>query len=231
MNPELLMMVGVLGGGGAPFSPASISGLQLWYKADAITALNDGDPLATWTDQSGNGRNATQASATIKPLYKTNILNGMAGVLFDGVNDVMSIVYDMPATTSIFIVYSGWSSGSLIGNNGEATDMIQRATTNFPDSNLLVINTSQSMANNKILTMLFNYTTDNYTIRMDGASVGTSSAAANVTTPGAITIGQSYNEPLAGYLHEVILYNAVLSAGDYAAVETYLASRWGVTLG
>lgn len=225
------MQVGILGGGGAPFSPASISGLQLWYKADAITGLNDGDPVATWTDQSGNGRNATQASATLKPLYKTNILNGMAGVLFDGSNDLMSIVYDIPAATSIFIVYSGWSSGSLIGNNGANPDMLQRATTNFPDVNWPSIATSQSMADNKILTMLYNYTSDSYTVRMDGASVGTSAAAADVTTPGAITIGQSYNEPLAGYLHEVILYNAVLSAGNYASVEAYLAARWGVTLG
>lgn len=56
-----------------PLSPDAVSGLALWLKADALS-LNDADPVSTWTDSSGNGRNFTQTGSN-RPVYKTNILN------------------------------------------------------------------------------------------------------------------------------------------------------------
>jgi hypothetical protein len=75
----------------ASAQPNTISGLQLWLKADALV-LNDADPVATWTDSSGNGYNATQATGAKQPLYKTAIVNSKPVVRFDGINDVLQIL-------------------------------------------------------------------------------------------------------------------------------------------
>ena len=37
--------------------------LAAWFKADAITGVANGSPLATWPDVSGNGNDATQSTA------------------------------------------------------------------------------------------------------------------------------------------------------------------------
>ncbi|MGD8499063.1 MAG: hypothetical protein PVJ86_00355 [Phycisphaerales bacterium] len=73
------------------FLPTDIAGLKLWLDADAIVGLNDGDPVASWLDQSGQGNHATQAAADQKPLYKTNIINGKPVVRFDGANDFFDL--------------------------------------------------------------------------------------------------------------------------------------------
>src|SRR5262245_95497 len=72
------------------FSPEQLSGLKLWLKADAITGPNDGDPVTTWPDSSGNGNDATQATAAKKPTYKAGIQNGRPVIRFDGVDDILA---------------------------------------------------------------------------------------------------------------------------------------------
>ncbi len=46
--------------------------------------LADGAAVATWPDSSGNGYDATQATAAAKPTYKAGIRNGKPVVRFDG---------------------------------------------------------------------------------------------------------------------------------------------------
>jgi hypothetical protein len=73
----------------AGFSPAKISNLVGWWPAYGITGLSDDDVVGTFPDQSGNGRNLTQATAAKKPLYKTNVKNGYPTVRFDGSDDYL----------------------------------------------------------------------------------------------------------------------------------------------
>lgn len=77
-------------GGAAAFSPASIPGLQLWLDASQIVGLNDGDAVGTLTDLSSNAWQATQATASKKPTYLTNIKNGRPVIRFDGVDDILA---------------------------------------------------------------------------------------------------------------------------------------------
>ncbi|MBU4212353.1 MAG: hypothetical protein KKD33_07200, partial [Verrucomicrobia bacterium] len=39
------------------------AGLALWLKADAVTGIATGSPLAAWPDSSGHNRAAAQAAA------------------------------------------------------------------------------------------------------------------------------------------------------------------------
>jgi hypothetical protein len=83
--------------------PTDVSGLQWWFKADAIGGLSDDDPVGTWADSGGGGFDTTQGTAGSKPLYKTNQLNGKPSVRGDGSDDVLSNTAYSHAATSLTI--------------------------------------------------------------------------------------------------------------------------------
>jgi len=91
------------------FSPHDLGNLELWFAADHISASDD-DAIATWTDSSGNGRDAAQATGANKPTFKTNIVNGLPVLRFDGTADYMTISdfafssSATPAGLSVFVV-------------------------------------------------------------------------------------------------------------------------------
>lgn len=75
--------------------------------------LNDGDPVSTWPDSSGNGHNATQTGSA-RPIFKTNILNGKPVVRFTSAG--LSGLIVSPAVSSVlpwtvFVVMKPVSSG------------------------------------------------------------------------------------------------------------------------
>ena len=74
--------------GGRGFDPDDISGCMLWLKADSITGHSDAADLTAWSDSSGEGHNVTvPSSASNRPHYKTNIMNGQPAILFTGSNE------------------------------------------------------------------------------------------------------------------------------------------------
>jgi hypothetical protein len=82
-------------------TPKQVSGLHLWFDASAITGLNDTDPVATWPDLAGFGNDATQGTFGSRPLYRTNILNGLPAIRYDGSDDWLTVLgTDMLALTN-----------------------------------------------------------------------------------------------------------------------------------
>jgi hypothetical protein len=73
---------------GQPFPLAT---LNRWYAADTESYANN-DAVATWHDRSPNAYDATQGTAGYKPVFKTNILNGLPMILFDGSDDRLTAV-------------------------------------------------------------------------------------------------------------------------------------------
>jgi hypothetical protein len=98
----------VAAGGGASWVPTNTTSATniLWFRADNATlvALGDGGAVGTWPDESGNGRNATQATASAKPTFKTNQKGALPGVLFDGVDDIMNFAMTGWGLTNAFQV-------------------------------------------------------------------------------------------------------------------------------
>jgi hypothetical protein len=107
----------------AAVTPASFSGLAAWYKADQLV-LNDGDPVSTWADQSGNSRDITAAGAT-RPTYKSAGLNSKPSVRFTTSNS-LSLAADLTvaANTSLSgIVVASYSADCTC--LGHASDNVQ----------------------------------------------------------------------------------------------------------
>jgi hypothetical protein len=75
---------GTLFGGPKLWRPTEIS-TALWLDAeDASTITLNGSTVSQWNDKSGNGRNATQATAAAQPTYVASSIGGKPALVFDG---------------------------------------------------------------------------------------------------------------------------------------------------
>lgn len=81
--------------------PRDISGLVLWYSAEAETAYSNGASMTGWTDLSGNGNHAT-AQGTLAPQWESATgKNGGAAVRFRGTHGTTSATwgyFSLPAS-------------------------------------------------------------------------------------------------------------------------------------
>ncbi len=83
----------------APFLPTDIAGAVLWLRADMGVTLN-GTDVSAWADQSGNGNNVAQGTASAQPLYDAENAD---------LNNRPSITY-ANADTSHALVFGGAKS-------------------------------------------------------------------------------------------------------------------------
>lgn len=87
----------------ALWSPRNLgASLGVWLNADAL-ALADAAAVASFTDSSGNGRHAANATEAEQPTFQTNELNGLPVVRFDGVDDDLAIAN--PPLTQPFTIH------------------------------------------------------------------------------------------------------------------------------
>ena len=209
----------------------------LWLDAadsstlyDATTGGNlvvaDG-AVARWEDKSGNARHATKATVGAQPMRKTNTLNGRGTVLFDGVDDGLTVPdFTIPESHTIFIVCRPKASGktwnTLLSNNNGTIGLFARADllkfTNYPSSSTL---SSYTLETCYVLTHI------NGTWRINGRE----DITAAVRTWVAQTIGNDAgSEAFHGDIAEMIVVNSALAVEDVTATEEYLAAKWGIGL-
>lgn len=224
------------------FAPNSLSGLHMWLRRDGLSGLNDGDAIATWSDSSGNGNNATQATAGNKPTYKTNIVNGFPVVRFASSSAkyfslpsfssltqgeifiVVKIVADPPPddahsglwnmSTDTLNTHYPWGGDSTIY---DAWGTTARKTVGNPTPLL----TSWRVYNVYSASASWAAQLDNATL----ATTGTNT----VGFPASPTLGKSLGAfYLDGDVAEVVMYNAKLSTTNRTNVYNYLKSRFGL---
>jgi hypothetical protein len=90
VNPlarQRFMGFGTGSSGGADFSPLSLAPL-IWCDATRL-ALNNGDPVAQFSDLSGNNYHYI-SSGTARPTFVSNGINGRPAIEGDGVDDAMT---------------------------------------------------------------------------------------------------------------------------------------------
>src|SRR6185503_9435322 len=74
------------------------TGLNTWLDASDPTTILDAEgdnalsgffsgSVQTWTDKSGNGRDAVQVTAANQPTYVTNAIGGQSAILTDGLDN------------------------------------------------------------------------------------------------------------------------------------------------
>lgn len=221
------------GGSGAAFTPASLSGLVGWWKADAISALNDNDPVTTWTDSSAAAHDLSTVTASFKPLYKTAILNGLPVVRFDGSNDRLttaSFTLNQPATYFAVVQYRvAWSANTPIidGLSAQFSQYLFRSSSTvmglYAGTNGPTVTTTPQAAH--VYSAVFNGASS--LLRVDGGTDSTGNPSTG--NAGGLTVGATSNgvaDFAAIDVGELLAYTGALSSSDRALVETYLKAKW-----
>lgn len=236
----------------SPLLSLHLDATRVLGPSKALTdALADDTAISRIYDLSGNNFSPEQATVAKQPLFKTNIQNGLPGILGDGVDDFMqttsnSVKMDPELNyCSIFVVSRcltstgyfvgkgssnttssamGWALGTTTGN------IKQRAGTSTPTN----IGDSSIIANETVSSIkewYFTGSTLNY--YLNGASNGSQrSYSVSVTTTRTFWLfGRDTNDNYANsYLHEVLVYKGSLSTSERLAVRTYLGNKWGISV-
>lgn len=220
------------------------SGLVARWESDSITGLSNNDPVATWPDTSGNSRDATQSSSSLKPLYKTNILGGKPALLFDGSDDELNFTstpltnFTVAMVTKLSSLYSSYQFGMLQWSaaSGDKSGFSLNDTSPTVTPHITIFNSSGTETANKAMGISYDpavvvphiavwtYNGSTVAARDNGASQSTSNQDSGYNS-GAGKIGFSYQHGK-GYLCALLVYNTVLSGSDITQLETYLNGKF-----
>jgi fibronectin type 3 domain-containing protein len=226
---------------------------------DAQTAAQqfaNGAAVTTWSDISGNARHAA-ANGASTPVLVTNAINGRAALRFDGVDDHFTLpsgFQDFTAGMSMYVVMrpsvlTNAFKVVALGNGAGAQNIgLGRAgqTAGFQFFNTNAsgqyswFNTPDGLSAGQ---------TSLIAVQQDGGTAGNFSYA-ELSKDGITLFGQQlfvppvatrslnyiaktyWNEGMfQGDIAEVVLYNRKLTAQENTAVQTYLANKYGLSLG
>lgn len=228
-----------------PIQPDSIGNLNLWLKADQISGLSDGDPVTTWSDQSGNGYDGTQSTVAHKPTYKTTIINGLPIVRFDGSDDHLEVNNAVGPTKehTCFVV-------ATTGGDADHNVILSRQyTTSQGLTFQLSANTQRYIARGTPWTVVlsfcaaavaFNVHTYLYDGRAmqlfcNGRNPRSGPQDSNIVyhadddwAVGAAVSDVNYANNFQGDIGEIILFSIALAPHQMRGVEAYLGQKWGI---
>lgn len=237
--------------GGAPWTPASISGCKLWIDfsdtdtlftdAGSTKVSSDGDAIYQANDKSGLNNHLTQSTSGYRPLYKVNIQNSLSASLYDGADDnlirgdslglsgsplmtVIIVAKDVGDDGYYFTIGTG--TGGIIGfaNTGGSSYRYGNGNEIFG---------AASFADTSIGSWVRKATTyagqEYYHNGSSLSATGSSSGTSTPTVPNDNTqIGYLGAAAPGAYIMEVIVYSGVLSTANRQTVEVYLNNKWNV---
>lgn len=212
-------------------------GLMSWLKADALS-LADGDAVSSWTDSSGEGNHATQATSSKQPSYRLGVLNNYPVVRFDGTADMLEFPDFASAFTEgeFFVVMKGvnntagdfnstpWIFGTAVGEDHYC----------YADGNIYTDWGSTTRRNIGNPVPLFNEwrlvnvvsKAGEWTMRIDGEVFYTTAVNTVGFTSTPRIGGGSDTFFWPGDLAEILVYNRVLSAAERKAIEYHFRSKY-----
>jgi hypothetical protein len=237
-------------GGGAPFSPANLSGLSLWLKADAGVTLS-GSNVTAWADQSGNGKNATGADTL--PTLQSNAINGYPAIRFNNIDSdtskfVISSSFNLKNSSAFVVVkqlganeyarylsfpafealdYNADDGLAVLFNNEvpqlQITSNAIDATIADADANNVFAIASYKIDNSGNISAFYNGGSE---------ATNTNSNMASQNGVSEIYIGQSpsnfVNEGLYGDIAEIVMYSRAVTTQERIQVEAYLNTKYAI---
>ena len=220
--------------------------LALWLDAnDASTITLNGSNVSQWDDKSGNGRNASQATASLQPTYLATGFNSNPSIDFDGSSDqlITSYVLDFPFSISAAVqndIASGSARGAVgSGSLRPALGILTAAPAqdSFALWNPLrdrgaYINNAQTLDPVILYSDAASDDRLGWNIYVDGSNAGQVNENIGSLNPASIVrIGYSgySGEYWNGRISEVVITSQPLSTADQQKLEGYLAWKWGLT--
>lgn len=207
-------------------------------------------------DKSGNDRHFVQATSADRPIRKVAVQNGLDVVRFDGTSDYMemsAVLSDLIAAAAgtVFIVAKAasvttdeadiFNNQTLFGDNGlwngffvlkddDTASAFGHDGTNDPTATVAYV------PGNWVV----------FTAWHDGTDLAVAANSGTPDTAALVARDQVANTPVLGItndpgdmdyvakffdgdLGEMLIYNVALSGPQRAAVEAYLATKWGIS--
>ncbi len=241
-------------------APAGVAeNLKFWIKADDNILTTNGAAVTTWQNIANLGVYNVNSHGTPPVFYNTTsteLINFNPSVQFNRNGDLRQSSGELFAHTdpfTAFVVAQDEDRGlrGLIGLGDNGNDPAIEISTEFgvnkyriamDYANPWIIHTNQILYNGipggaNRQPQIFGFSTDNNGVNnvinhVDGKSVQTISDANKEGGIGeGIYIGSTEDIKLRGSITEVIVYNKNLVGTELKKVESYLALKYGITLG
>ena len=224
-------------GGQAPFSPTSISGLQLWLDAsDSSTIIQSGGNVSQWNDKSGNSYNASQSTGANQPAYITAGQNGLNLLRFTTTGQSLTINSAL-TSSSVYTAFVVWLSRNNTNSGLQAGFYIAPAllfnASGLGSYNWLAYRISgaddsqYSIYNNYHISAIAQSDTSDFNMYTDANSPTASSGASQYSSLTKSIIGtDEYNQTFIGDICEIIYYPKLLTGTQIAQVQAYLQAKW-----
>jgi hypothetical protein len=226
------------GKGVPPFSPSDLSP-TLWLDASDTDTISDtAGAVDTWSDESGNGYDLTQATAAYRPKTGTATINSLNVLEFDTANGQQHLKnatfpligndYDMFIVLQVnpadldYVLFSSGNKNGVVGRalSGSASTAIASDTT---------------YSSLHVDSALFTGTTVGqlWTATATGSPIVVRGTQLSGGTYDGFSVSRVATDP--GFsdgtvVCEVIVANYPLTAQQISDTETYLAAKWGITL-
>jgi len=218
-------------------------GPLLWLKADAITGLSDNDPVAAWNDSSDNGNNATQSVVANKPIYKAAAINGEPAIQFNDATEAVVSYFnlsgvDMGSAFTVLLVVKplsfppGLAYGEFIVDANTDNGIFIDSTAYDPVFSV-VADGYYCIGGTPTVGVCNVVVFDPTHVYVDGvdATVDISPVVDFTGIPMTIIGSNATNAASPHVLvPEIIIFGSVLSNGDRAQIEQYLANKYAITL-
>lgn len=239
---------------GSGWTPAVLSP-YLWLDASQLAGLNDGDPISTFPDASGNGRTFTGSGAA-RPTFKSNIINGKPVARFAGSQALTSSValnFGGGQQLSYWIVTANITSGAdeilfetsaninaITGgflhyrDNANKVQWAYRGTFGYDTTNTLSTVTSAAAA--FLATLDISLATNEVSLYLNSTTSAQNRTQNNNNTDtlGSFTcyIGARGASSLFlnGDIAEIGAVSSVLSTADRSSLMNYLGTKYGITI-
>jgi hypothetical protein len=236
-----------------------MSGLKVWLQADSL-GLSDGTAVSSWTDISGNGFNAAQATGGQQPVFKTAIRNGKPIVRFDGTDDVLGLsgsalgIFNNIGGGTVFVVCSDTNNAagaaghySVVFSSGTTGNRIVLLTKETVsqisskgkrlDADANIFSTATYSAGFHVLTANADWSGNSNQLFVDGvgATATAYSGGGNTSATNSVFAGVGANTAVGanafpGDIAEVLVFNRVLTATERNQVHGYLGSKYNIAV-
>lgn len=229
--------------------------MALHFDASRLLGANfplpsDGTSVTFAFDLSGNNSHFTSRNAARQPLFKTNIQNGLPGILFQDSNDVLEnlscargldttkgtiFTVGTPAdTTSRKTVYNFYP---LVSNATFLQMFLREVNNDFVADVPTSATTATGVVSGNYSAIpgiwYHQYSSAGQSVYWNGVLQGSGTVATTyqIPKPMRMLIGANrlYGSAFLGYLHEFIIYDRVLSASEITTVQNYLKWKWGIS--
>jgi len=229
-------------------NPRSIPGCSLWLDgtdpAGTGIAPANNSIVSTWVDKSGTGNNGTSYGS---PTFVTSAVNSKPSISFDGSTQRFSGPITNTGTT-----VSAFAVGSMNSGGAYGRIITLGSTTNYDGGitplyfiAIMRLGTTQNLQSYRYTTATANSTTLTYNAPFQAGTVvdgtndilyvngtgGTSSSSTGSFGYTQYGVGRepyTQAEFFQGYISEIIVYNAALTAAQRQSIEGYLGWKWGV---